>query len=218
MVLGGGTAVLAALPADHEQAATSVVLATSRQVLAPTLGGDLAVRAEGELARASRHRPVAPAPAPEPAPPPPPPPPPVLPGCEGAPATGYANGRIPGSALCRIPGTKGHALRADAARAFVRLSAAHEAERGTPLCVTDTYRSYEAQVRLRWAKRGLAAPPGTSNHGDGVAVDLCGGVESFGTKAHRWMRDNAGRFGWVHPSWAGPRGKRPEPWHWEYRP
>jgi LAS superfamily LD-carboxypeptidase LdcB len=72
-------------------------------------------------------------------------------------------------------------------------------------------------VALRSAKRGLAAPPGTSNHGDGVAVDLCGGIESFGTKAHAWMRANAGRFGWVHPSWAGPRGKRPEPWHWEYR-
>jgi LAS superfamily LD-carboxypeptidase LdcB len=142
---------------------------------------------------------------------------PVLPGCEGAPATGYANGRIPASSLCRIPGAKGHALRADAARAFVALSAAHEAERGAPLCLTDTYRSYEAQVRLRWAKRGLAAPPGTSNHGDGTAVDMCGGVESFGTAAHRWMRENAGRFGWVHPSWAGPRGKRPEPWHWEYR-
>ena len=25
-----------------------------------------------------------------------------------------------------------------------------------------------------------------------------------------------GRFGWVQPPWAGPRGEKPEPWHWEY--
>jgi len=172
--------------------------------------------------------PVAPAPAPAsapvvpgvpvPVPPPPPPPLPVLPGCEGSPSARYANGRLPEAALCRLPGTRGHELRPDAARAFVQLSAAYEAERGSPLCLTDSYRSYAQQVALARAKRGLAAPPGTSNHGSGIAVDLCGGIERFGTKAHAWMRANAGRFGWVHPTWAGPRGKRPEPWHWEYRP
>ena len=140
----------------------------------------------------------------------------MLPGCEGRPTSGYANGRIPAGALCELPGTN-HLLRADAARAFVRMSRAYEAETGEPLCITDSYRSYEAQLRAKRAKPRLTAPPGHSNHGTGSALDLCGGVESFRTAAHRWMQANAGRFGWVHPSWAGPRGQRPEPWHWEYR-
>jgi hypothetical protein len=30
------------------------------------------------------------------------------------------------------------------------------------------------------------------------------------------MAENAGRFGWVQPTWAGPQGEKPEPWHWEF--
>lgn len=219
--LVGGTAALAASAPGANDAAT--VTAAAGTTLVPVPGPSGAdsqlsatddVPAEAALARASRDRAPEPVPAAEPSPPAPP----VLPGCEGAPATDYGNGRFPSSALCRLPGTSGHQLRADAARAFVGLAEAFRADTGKKLCLTDSYRSYEAQVRLRWAKRGLAAPAGTSNHGTGIAIDLCGGIESFGTKAHRWMQVNGPRFGWVHPSWAGPRGKRPEPWHWEYRP
>ena len=60
------------------------------------------------------------------------------------------------------------------------------------------------------------AVPGTSRHGYGVALDLGCGVEQFGTDAHRWMKDNGPRFGWVHPAWAEPGGSMPEPWHWEF--
>jgi LAS superfamily LD-carboxypeptidase LdcB len=62
----------------------------------------------------------------------------------------------------------------------------------------------------------MAAVPGTSNHGWGRAVDLCGGIESFGTPQHDWLVANAPRFGWVHPSWAEVTGSRPEPWHFEF--
>ena len=110
----------------------------------------------------------------------------------------------------------GHRLRADAARAFNRLTAASRASRGVPLCVTDSYRDYPSQVDVFSRKPGLAAVPGTSNHGWGVAVDLCGGIETFGSSAHAWMKANAPRYGWVHPGWAEPGGSRPEPWHWEY--
>jgi LAS superfamily LD-carboxypeptidase LdcB len=82
--------------------------------------------------------------------------------------------------------------------------------------VTDSYRSYEAQVDVFARKPQLAAVPGTSRHGFGVALDLGCGVESFGTEAHRWMQANGPRFGWVHPSWAAPGGSMPEPWHWEH--
>ena len=135
--------------------------------------------------------------------------------CAGA-ASSAANGFLPATALCPLAGAAGHRLRADAAADFARLTAASLAERGTPLCVTDSYRSYGQQVDVFARKPQLAAVPGTSRHGLGVALDLGCGVESFGTDAHRWMQANGPRFGWVHPAWAGPGGSMPEPWHWEH--
>ena len=131
-------------------------------------------------------------------------------------STSAANGFLPVSALCPLAGASGHRLRADAAADFARLTAASLAERGTALCVTDSYRSYDAQVDVFARKPRLAAVPGTSRHGFGVALDLGCGVESFGTEAHRWMQANGPRFGWVHPAWAEPGGGLPEPWHWEF--
>jgi len=127
----------------------------------------------------------------------------------------YPNGLIPAAALCALS-VPGHMLRADAALAYERLAAAYRQGLGRSLCLTDSYRSYEAQVRVYGEKPSLAAVPGTSNHGLGLAVDLCGGLQSFGTPDQAWMRANAGRYGWYHPSWAEPGGSRPEPWHWEY--
>ena len=62
----------------------------------------------------------------------------------------------------------------------------------------------------------LAAVPGTSNHGWGVAVDFACGAEQFGSAGYRWLKANGPKYGWTHPSWAEPGGSRPEPWHWEY--
>jgi len=128
---------------------------------------------------------------------------------------GYPNGLIPPSALCAL-GVNGHKLRCDAAAAWKTMSAAFAAQFGSPLCITDSYRSYDGQVRLYGQKPALAAVPGTSNHGWGLAVDLCGGLERYGTPQYNWMKANAGRFGWMHPDWAEPGNGREEPWHWEY--
>jgi cell wall-associated NlpC family hydrolase len=128
---------------------------------------------------------------------------------------GYPNGLIPPSALCEI-GVAEHRLRCDAAAAWKAMAAAFVADTGGRLCITDSYRTYSSQVRLYGEKPALAAVPGTSNHGWGLAVDLCGGIEQFGTPAYRWMTAHAGRFGWVHPEWADPGNGREEPWHWEY--
>jgi cell wall-associated NlpC family hydrolase len=128
---------------------------------------------------------------------------------------GYPNGLIPPSALCPL-GAAGHALRCDAAAAYRAMSAAFAGAFGPALCITDSYRSYASQVTLYGQKPALAAVPGTSNHGWGLAVDLCGGVESYGTAQYAWMVANAGRFGFIHPTWADPGNGREEPWHWEY--
>ncbi|MGY1785723.1 D-alanyl-D-alanine carboxypeptidase family protein [Geodermatophilus sp. SYSU D00698] len=128
---------------------------------------------------------------------------------------GYPNGLIPPSALCPI-GVGGHSLRCDAAAAWRAMSAAFASAFGQPICITDSYRTYAGQVRLYGEKPALAAVPGTSNHGWGLAVDLCGGIDGFGTPQYAWMVANAGRFGWLHPTWADPGNGREEPWHWEY--
>jgi hypothetical protein len=128
----------------------------------------------------------------------------------------FDNGDIPHAALCPLWGAGSHVLRADAAAAFNELSKAYAARFGSPICVTDSYRSYEMQVNLVGRKPRLAATPGTSNHGWGRAVDLCDGVNNFGTTTHEWMRANAPRYGWFHPAWAGQGRTRAEPWHWEF--
>jgi len=52
----------------------------------------------------------------------------------------------------------------------------------------------------------LAARPGRSNHGTGIALDL-----QLTTGAYNWMRTNAEKNGFV-------RTVSSERWHWEYRP
>lgn len=128
---------------------------------------------------------------------------------------GFPNGLIPASALCAV-GIGSHRLRCDAAQTIAELSTAFQAQFGSPLCMTDSYRPSAEQVDLYGRKPALAAVPGTSNHGWGLAVDLCGGIESYATAQFAWMTADAGAFGWVHPRWARQGGGREEPWHWEY--
>ena len=80
---------------------------------------------------------------------------------------------------------------------------------GIQIKVTDSYRTYESQVDLvqrkgLYSEGGLAAKPGTSEHGWGMAVDL-----SLDGRAQAWMRTNAARFGFEENT---PR----EPWHWAF--
>lgn len=120
----------------------------------------------------------------------------------------YGNGRIPADALSPIAGFPGHRLWEPAARSFEQLVAAAAAD-GVVIAVTDSYRPYEVQVRLAeqkglYSEGGLAATPGTSDHGWGLSVDLV-----LGASAQEWMRTRAGAFGYVEDV---PR----EPWHWTY--
>ena len=96
------------------------------------------------------------------------------------------------------------------------MSRAYEAAFGSPLCITDSYRSMAAQTDAFRRKPALAAVPGTSNHGWALAVDLCGGINVAGTPQWTWMTQHAAAFGFVNPDWAQPGGEKPEPWHWEF--
>lgn len=136
--------------------------------------------------------------------------------CSG-PADDVVNGFVPAAALCALSAA-GQRLAFRAAPAFEAMTAAYAQRFGRPLCLTQGYRDYAGQVDVFRRTPSLAATPGRSQHGFGLAVDLCGGVQSFGSEQHAWMRANAGRFGFVPPAWASPGGSLPEPWHWEYRP
>ncbi|MDS1269586.1 D-alanyl-D-alanine carboxypeptidase family protein, partial [Lipingzhangella sp. LS1_29] len=133
--------------------------------------------------------------------------------CTGGDAEAHPNGQLPDSVLCPLP-QGGERLRADAAAAFIDLDGAFRAEFGRPMCVADSYRPFDTQLRLfHELEEGMAAPPGTSVHGAGLAVDLCGGVEDESSPEHAWMRDHGPDFGWHHPDWAQDGF---EPWHWEF--
>jgi len=121
----------------------------------------------------------------------------------------YGNGTVPSSALAPVADT-GHRLWAPAANGLSAMIQDAEAE-GIVIGITDSYRPIEVQERLAKEKGlyhqgGLAAVPGTSNHGWGVATDL-----DLDEPAIEWMRTNAWQYGFVEDV---PR----EPWHWTYRP
>ncbi|MFC5748951.1 D-alanyl-D-alanine carboxypeptidase family protein [Actinomadura rugatobispora] len=125
----------------------------------------------------------------------------------------FPNGLIPAKYLCPLP-QKGEQLRADAALAFYKLNAAYKRRFGRDMCVTDSYRSLADQQRVYYQRPGFAAVPGTSNHGKGQALDLCGGVENASTAQFKWLEANSRKYGWFHPAWAYSNPY--EPWHWEY--
>lgn len=136
---------------------------------------------------------------------------PTAPGPAGAPPelAAHGNGRIPATALAPI-GQGQHRLWAPAADAFARMAEA-AAREGVTIRVTDSYRGYDAQVDLArrkglYSQGGLAARPGTSNHGWGRSLDI-----DTGAGTAEWLRANATRFGF-HEDVPG------EPWHWTYRP
>lgn len=98
-------------------------------------------------------------------------------------------------------------LRREAARAGHRIT------------INSAFRSYARQVyfwncyqcKVKGGKSccnngNLAAKPGTSNHGTGIAFDL-----QLTSAAYNWMKANAEGLGWV-------RTVKSETWHWEYRP
>ena len=134
----------------------------------------------------------------------------------GGSTLGYANGRIPAAVLCPLVFAPGHMLRCDAAERLTALSEEFEREFGYPIPITDSYRSYVQQIAVARAKPHLAAVPGTSNHGWGLAVDLSDPIAGGASREYMWLRVHGPDHGWDNPSWARPDGAKPEPWHFEF--
>jgi hypothetical protein len=122
------------------------------------------------------------------------------------------NGRLTDADLCTL--WDGNVLRADAALALAELNAQFKSIFGRDLCIVGGYRSYEQQVATKRARGYLAAQPGKSMHGYGLAIDLCDG--DYQGSMGEWLRANAGVYEWENPYWA--RTRLFEPWHWEFYP
>lgn len=133
-----------------------------------------------------------------------------------------SNGRIPASQLsplgwCQDSQGNQQWLRPAAAAALTALNEAFRAQFGENIAIDMTYRSYEDQVEMREAYGSIAARPGTSNHGTGLAFDTWEWqAYAFGSARYDWLVANGPAHGWVAPSWARQGGSNPEYWHFEY--
>lgn len=127
-----------------------------------------------------------------------------------------ANGAMPADELVPVvyPGVRDSPpvrLRSDVAAALLRLLEAYRAETGDYLPVDEGYRDLAEQQRVfdqyGWPR---AAIPGTSNHGEGTAVDFVNPPVVRGSHPHTWLAANAAQFGFE------PLTDPDEPWHWDY--
>lgn len=133
-----------------------------------------------------------------------------------------SNGRVPAGRMsplgwCQDSQGNQQWLRSDAADALTALNAAFLAEFGENIAVDLSYRSFEDQVEMRQYYGSIAATPGTSNHGTGLAIDVWEWqAYAFGSDRYDWLVEHAPDHGWAAPAWARQDGSNPEYWHFEY--
>ena len=127
-----------------------------------------------------------------------------------------SNGPLGDSELAAIPGGR---LRKDAAASWLAMRAYIGKKRGVWVCPTSVrtaYRPYADQEYFwnlyRSGRGALAARPGTSNHGWGIAVDL----PSPAMQAA--VRECGHQFGWEIRKGRLGSDAPSEPWHCTYHP
>jgi hypothetical protein len=91
----------------------------------------------------------------------------------------------------------------------------------TPVFGVDETTGKKVQTGVRKVREctgAPVAPAGASNHGWGRAVDFATPSRVFTCydEEFHWMKNNAHRFGWIHPVWAQCGRATQEPWHWEF--
>ncbi len=132
---------------------------------------------------------------------------------------GHRNGEIRLRKLVEVDGCR---LLPQAAEAWVAMRDAARLD-GLTIGVADCYRSIGEQraVYEAWCVAGdcaMAAEPGTSTHGYGIALDVAldGRTISFASAEFTWLVEHGPFFGFYHPEFAGIWSPTPEPWHFEY--
>lgn len=124
---------------------------------------------------------------------------------------GYANGKIPKSALVQVYGNQYAAPQT--AAAYRKINASFKQTFGTDLVVNSAYRSLAEQQALvdhpekAW---GPVAPVGSSNHGWGTALDFGNHISDKNSTTYKWMSQYAPLQGLTNTGSAFG-----EPGHWE---
>jgi hypothetical protein len=126
------------------------------------------------------------------------------------------NGKLAASELSVIPGGR---LRKDAAVAWLAMRHFIGTENGVWVCPTSQRTSYRcfADQQYFWnlyqcGQGALAARPGTSNHGWGIAVDLPTAAMQAA------VRECGHRFGWGIRGGQLPSDAPSEAWHTTFHP
>ena len=134
-----------------------------------------------------------------------------------------------------VPGSV-RRMRPEAAAALEEMFAACKEETGAVLISVSGYRSYASQKNIYARKlqsvhgdvaraQEYVAPPGTSEHNTGLAMDVgqknkAHLNEKFrDTEGGAWCRENCWRFGFVlryDEGWEEITGYSFEPWHFRY--
>lgn len=125
-------------------------------------------------------------------------------------------------------------MRREAARALEEMFRVAKEEKGYRLLAVSGYRSYGQQTSIfnrkvdavgKKAAMLVVAPPGTSEHQLGLAMDLgckknTSLTEAFGkTEEGKWVEENCHRFGFIiryKEEWTDITGYSFEPWHVRY--
>jgi len=150
----------------------------------------------------------------------------------------YKNGELPEDKLRYINNWKVYkgSVQSDngrlrlypaASRAVDKLLEAAEAntENGKPkpikFKVNSCYRTFSDQQRVfDQMGPGLAAKPGRSNHGFGLAIDFAygsGAKLTPSTPQYKWLEQNAATYGFKRLPWNPKHPESWEAWHWEYQ-
>jgi len=146
----------------------------------------------------------------------------IQPGNQPTALPGQTNGQVDPSQLIHVEGPC-NAARA-AGPSLARLLASARGDHvalSTEICYRpEQQQAVDSNNACSSGNCACAGPPGHSMHGWGKAVDLFENgrsMTSTGSAGFRWLKANAGRFGWNHPGWAEPGGSPcPEAWHWEW--
>jgi LAS superfamily LD-carboxypeptidase LdcB len=97
------------------------------------------------------------------------------------------------------------------------LRGAYQRNFGEALPINSGGRTYAEQARLyalyKQGRGNLAAPPGTSTHESGRAVDFGGRAHYEGTPQQSWLVANSGKYGF---SWTGKSFSQREAWHFDF--
>ena len=135
------------------------------------------------------------------------------------------NGKVSSDMLVAIPWDKEKTLiAAPALKDLTRLNEAFKEQFGKNIDIDLAYRTRSTQDYL-WKQLGqfLAAKPGTSNHGWGMAIDVPETYDySFRGKYYKWLKTNSKKYNWIHQGYLeeyrnGKLNPYREAWHFEYQ-